>query len=152
MSFPSATLQRRRFLRQLTGLAASTAAAREAIGAPSTDASGQIVFMSATKLAALIRARKVSAVEAVNAYIERMERVNDRLNAVVMRSFDRARAEAGALDRRAKRRDFAGVLHGVPMTIKDSFDTEGVVSTGGTYGRQQYVPKRDAHGGSPCAA
>lgn len=100
--------------------------------------------MSATQLAALIRARKVSATEAVNACIERIERVNDRLNAVVMRSFERARAEAAALDKRARRRDFAGALHGVPMTIKDSFDTEGVISTGGTYGRQQYVPDRDA--------
>ena len=37
-----------------------------------------------------------------------------------------------------------GPLHGVPMTIKDSFDTEGVVSTGGTLGRRTFVPSRDA--------
>jgi amidase len=136
-------LHRRDLLRSLTGLASAAVAANSATAA-STDPSNEIVFMSATKLAGLIRARKISAVEAVEAYIKRIEAVNDRLNAVVMRSFERARKEAAALDKRAVRRDFAGVLHGVPMTIKDSFDTEGVISTGGTYGRQQYVPSRDA--------
>lgn len=137
----SASSGRRNFLRRLGGGTLTATAAREAIAAGSADS---LVFMSATRLAGLIRARKISAAEAVNACIDRIERVNDRLNAVVMRSFERAREEAAALDRRAKRRDFAGVLHGVPMTIKDSFDTEGVISTGGTYGRQQYVPTRDA--------
>ncbi|HEY6643283.1 amidase [Povalibacter sp.] len=142
-AIPSTVLPRRALLRGLAGFATSAVAAKSA-SAASTDTSDQIVFMSATKLAGLIRARKVSAVEAVNAYIQRTEEVNDRLNAVVMRSFARARKEAAELDKRAARRDFAGALHGVPMTIKDSFDTEGVISTGGTYGRQQYVPARDA--------
>ena len=66
------------------------------------------------------------------------------LNAVVMNSYARARAEAKALDAKAARGDFAGPLHGVPMTIKDSLDTEGVITTGATYGRQQYVPTKDA--------
>ena len=100
--------------------------------------------MSATRLAELLRAREVSAVEAVEAFIERQLAVNDRLNAVVMNSYARARAEAKALDARAARGDFAGPLHGVPMTIKDSLDTEGVITTGATYGRQQYVPEKDA--------
>ena len=100
--------------------------------------------MSATHLAQILRAREVSAREVVDAHIARQLAVNDRLNAVVMACYARARAEADALDARARRGDFAGALHGVPMTIKDSFDTEGVISTGGTYGRQQYVPPRDA--------
>jgi len=106
--------------------------------------SDDILFMSATKLASLLRARKLSAREVVEAYIARQIAIDDRLNAVVMTCYERARAEAAALDARAARGDFAGALHGVPMTIKDSFDTEGVISTGGTYGRQQYVPTRDA--------
>lgn len=137
------SLPRRNLFRNLAGVATTGLAAQSAY-AVSKDTSNEIVFMSATKLAGLIRARKVSAREAVEACIGRIEKVNDRLNAVVMRSFERARAEADALDRRAAKRDFAGALHGVPMTIKDSFDTEGVISTGGTYGRQQYVPKQDA--------
>ncbi len=47
-------------------------------------------------------------------------------------------------DARAARGDWAGPLHGVPITLKDSLDTEGVISTGATFGRQQYVPSKDA--------
>jgi amidase len=103
-----------------------------------------IIYMSATKLAAAIRAKQVSALEAVNAYIDRQIAVNDMLNAVVMNCWERARSEAKTLDAKAARGEFVGALHGVPMTIKDSLDTEGVISTGATVGRQQYVPKQDA--------
>jgi amidase len=110
----------------------------------STDKTSELIYMSATRLAELLRAREVSAVEAVEAFIERQLSVNDLLNAVVMNSYARARAEAKALDARAARGDFAGALHGVPMTMKDSIDTEGVITTGATYGRQQYIPPKDA--------
>ena len=112
--------------------------------APADADSDVITQMSAAKLAGLLRTRQVSAREAVDAYVERQLEIDDRLNAVVMTCYARARREADALDARARRGDFAGPLHGVPMTIKDSFDTEGVISTGGTYGRQQYVPEQDA--------
>jgi amidase len=118
--------------------------ARPATAPRSTDKTTDLIFMSATKLAELLRARQVSAVQAVEAFIERQLAVNDMLNAVVMNSYARARQEAKALDARAARGDFAGPLHGVPMTIKDSLDTAGVISTGATYGRQQYVPEKDA--------
>lgn len=104
----------------------------------------EIVFASATKLAQWVRKRELSAVEIVEAHIARHLDVNDRLNAVVMNCYARARSEAKALDASAARGEFAGPLHGVPMTLKDSIDTEGVISTGGTYARQQYVPKKDA--------
>ncbi len=120
------------------------AAASGITQAASTDKTDELIYMSATKLAGLIRAKKVSALEAVDAYIERQLAVNDKLNAVVMNSYERARAEAKALDAKAARGEWMGALHGVPMTIKDSLDTEGVITTGATYGRQQYVPKQDA--------
>ena len=139
---------RRTFLRGAAGVCAlaavSTSTVLHARATTVVKESDEIIYMSATRLAQLLRSRKLSAREVVNAYIERQIAVDDRLNAVVMQCYDRARAEAAALDKRAARRDFAGALHGVPMTIKDSFDTEGVISTGGTYGRQQYVPSKDA--------
>jgi amidase len=145
-------LDRREFLGAAAGACAASAIPgarawagasdpKAAAGSPDSD---DIIFMSATKLARLLRSRALSAREVVEAYIARQIAIDDRLNAVVMTCYERARAEAAALDARAARGDFAGPLHGVPMTIKDSFDTEGVISTGGTYGRQQYVPKRDA--------
>lgn len=136
---------RRNFLK----LASTTSAVIAATAAPSaralsTDKSTDIIYMSAAKLAEQIRAKKVSVVEAVEAYIERQLAVNDVLNAVVMNSYARARAEAKVLDAKAAKGEWVGPLHGVPMAIKDSLDTEGVITTGATYGRQQYIPKQDA--------
>ncbi len=130
---------RRQFL-SLATAAFSAAAARAA----STDPENQLIFMSATKLAGLIRAKKISAAEAVEAYIARHLAVNDRLNAVVMNCYARARAEAKTADALAAKGEWLGPLHGVPITLKDSIDTAGVISTGGTFGRQQYVPEKDA--------
>jgi amidase len=124
--------------------AAATAAASTVGFAASKDTTQELIFMSASKLAGLIRAKKVSAAEAVEAFIKRQIAVNDKLNAVVTNCFERAREEAKALDAKAARGEFVGPLHGVPMTIKDSLDTAGVVSTGATMGRQQYVPSKDA--------
>jgi amidase len=112
--------------------------------ATSTDPTEDLIYVSATKLAQLIREKKVSAVEAVEAFITRQIAVNDRLNAVVMNCYERARAEARAADAALARGELKGPLHGVPMIIKDSLDTEGVISTGATYGRQQFVPAKDA--------
>lgn len=141
----AAQVSRRAFLRGAAGAAALAVSSRAGARPAVTDVdSDDVLYMSVSKLAGLLRARQLSAREVVEAYIARQLAIDDRLNAVVMTCYDRARAEALALDRRAARGDFAGALHGVPMTAKDSFDTEGVISTGGTYGRQQYVPPRDA--------
>ncbi len=110
----------------------------------STDPSDDILWMSTTKLAQLIRAKKVSSAEAVEACIKRIEQVNPKLNAVVQTCFDRARAEAKAADEALAAGRIIGALHGVPFTIKDSFDTAGVISTGGTVGRASYIPAEDA--------
>jgi amidase len=137
---------RRDFLRgrvSVPAAALSTLAVARAAAA-STDPTDELIYMSATKLAQQIRAKKVSALEAVEAFIARQLEVNDEMNAVVMNCYARARMEAQALDARAARGDWAGALHGVPMTIKDSLDAEGVISTGATYGRQQFVPAKDA--------
>ncbi|WP_051748703.1 amidase [Nevskia soli] len=138
---------RRDFLRGRSTLNAAVAAtAVSAVSAmtASADSSDELIFMSATKLAQLIRARKVSAAEAVEAFIARQLEVNDEMRAVVMNCYARARKEARALDEKAARGEWVGPLHGVPITLKDSLDTEGVITTGATYGREQYVPKKDA--------
>ncbi|MEK6482424.1 amidase [Catalinimonas sp. 4WD22] len=110
----------------------------------SKDAEDELIFMSATKLAEMIKARKVSSVELVQAYIDRIEDVNYHLNAVVMQCFDRALEEARTADKALKKGGSLGALHGVPMTLKDSFEAEGVVSTGGTLGKINTVGKKDA--------
>jgi amidase len=103
-----------------------------------------LTYQSAAQLASLIRTRQISATEVVEACIDRQMAVNDALNAIVMNCYSRARAEAKRLDAQLAKGNLKGILHGVPMTLKDSIDTEGVVTTGGTFGRQQHVPNKDA--------
>ncbi|HEY0943704.1 MAG TPA: amidase [Opitutaceae bacterium] len=110
----------------------------------SKDKTDDPLYMSTTKLAGLIRAKKISATEAVKLCMKRIDEVNPKLNAIVATCYERALAEAAEADAMTAKGRFKGALHGVPMTIKDSFDTAGVVSTGGTLGRKDYVPGRDA--------
>ena len=109
-----------------------------------TGRSDDPLFMSAAKLAGLIRARKISSVEAVRLCLGRIEQVNPTLNAVVTLCRERALAEAAAADAALAAGRNTGALHGVPMTIADVFDTAGVVSTAGTPGRGGFVPEKDA--------
>jgi amidase len=125
-------------------LAAISATKASAAYATSSDTTDDVLFMSATKLAQSIRDKKISATEAVQAFIKRQERINQMMNAVVMNCYERALSEAKAADEALAKGNIMGPLHGVPMTIKDSLDTEGVITTGATYGRQQYIPKKDA--------
>lgn len=108
---------------------------------PVTD---DLIFSSAKSIAQAIRDRDVSSVEVVQAHLDRIEEVNDRLNAVVKLCADRALDEARDADAALARGESKGPLHGVPMTLKDSLDTEGVVTTGGTLGRRTFVPERDS--------
>ena len=104
----------------------------------------ELTYASAVSLARSIRDKEVSAGEVVDAHLRRIEEVNPSLNAVVQTAADRARAEARRADDALARGDVKGPLHGVPMTIKDSLDTAGVISTAGTTGRASFVPEEDS--------
>ena len=103
-----------------------------------------IIYSSAKAIAAAIREKEVSAVEVAQAHLDRIGEVNERLNAVVHLCAERALDEAREADAMLARGESKGPLHGVPMTLKDSLDTEGVVTTGGTTGRRDFVPEQDA--------
>ena len=103
-----------------------------------------IYYSSVRALAQAIRNREVSSEEVVQACLDRIDRVNGALNAVVQIQHEAAVARAREADAALARGENWGALHGVPMTIKDSLDTAGVISTGGTKGREAFVPDRDA--------
>jgi amidase len=103
-----------------------------------------LIRAPAGELADAIRQRKVSVLEAVDAYLARIEAVDPELNAVVRLRAEEARREALAADALLAVGAGVGPLHGVPFTIKDSIDTAGTVSTWGTPGRARFVPERDA--------
>jgi aspartyl-tRNA(Asn)/glutamyl-tRNA(Gln) amidotransferase subunit A len=108
-------------------------------------AKDDLCWLSATELAALIRTRKVSPVEVVDAVLARIEKVNPRLNAYVTLTADEARRRARAAERAVMRRGARlGPLHGVPFSVKDLVITRGVRTTFGTPLYRDNVPDEDA--------
>lgn len=91
----------------------------------------ELCSLSGRALAQKIRRGEVSALDAVEAHIARIEAVNPRLNAVVVKRYDEARAEARELDRRRAAGQPPGPLGGVPITVKESLDVAGTPSTFG---------------------
>ncbi|MEO8426535.1 MAG: amidase [Verrucomicrobiota bacterium] len=103
-----------------------------------------LFYWSAARLARAIRDKLVSSEQVVQAHLDRIVQVNGTINAAVQVTAKRALAEARAADAALAQGKNPGALHGVPMTIKDSFDTEGVITTAGTRGREKFVPAQDA--------
>jgi fatty acid amide hydrolase len=99
--------------------------------------------LSAVELAARIARGEVSAVEAVEAHIARIEQVNPALNAVVVKRYDEARAEARTADERQAAGEPLGSLHGVPITTKESLDLAGTASTCGIPSRREVLATED---------
>lgn len=91
----------------------------------------QLIGLSATEIARLVARGEVSAAEAVEAHIQRIEAVNPRLNAVVVKLYEQARGEARHQDEARARGETLGPLAGVPVTIKESIDVAGAPSTYG---------------------
>lgn len=104
----------------------------------------ELLSGSATKLAQAIRQKEISSQAVVEACLVRIEAVNPRLNAVVQLTAEAALDQAREADVAFARGESKGPLHGVPMTIKDSFDTAGVISSWGTVGRARFIPAEDA--------
>ena len=101
-------------------------------------------WWSAADLAAAIRGREVSSAEALEHLITRIELLDEPINAVVCWDTERARNSARAADEALARGDQLGPLHGVPITIKDSFPTAGCTTTSGSPDLADYVPDDDA--------
>ena len=99
--------------------------------------------LSAMELAKMIAAGDISSLEAVEAHIERIERVNPALNAVVVKRYDAARAEAKEADARRARGEKLAPLHGVPITIKECLDLTGTPSTFGLPSRANHQAGQD---------
>jgi amidase len=103
-----------------------------------------LATQDATTLAAAIARRDVSSRELLDLYLERVDRLNPPLNAVVTLDPERARSAAAAADEMTARGESAGPLHGLPITIKDAIEVGGMRSTGGATELSNHVPEADA--------
>ncbi|MEO8560046.1 MAG: amidase [Rhodospirillales bacterium] len=90
-----------------------------------------IAFKSAGQLAKMIKRGKITSLDLLDHYLERVERLNPKINAIIWMDKDGARKRAKAADRALKKGDLWGPLHGVPMTIKESYDVKGSPTTWG---------------------
>tara|TARA_B100000315_G_scaffold93266_2_gene85832 strand:+ start:878 stop:2305 length:1428 start_codon:yes stop_codon:yes gene_type:complete len=103
-----------------------------------------IPFLSATELASRIEAKQVSPVEAVEAYLERIDRIDPKVNSYVTVCADEARREARRAEEEIQRGEYRGPLHGVPVAVKDQIHTRGIRTTDGSKIRAGFVPDEDA--------
>jgi amidase len=139
---------RRAFILAASSTAAAMSIPRQAICAAdetaSRDKGGLAVdYRTAKDVVALLQARQVSAVELADRAIARIEAHDGKLNAVVVRDFERARTAAAEADRALARGDRRPLL-GVPMTVKESYNVAGLPTTWGIPGTDRIPVREDA--------
>src|SRR5208283_5262759 len=104
----------------------------------------ELAYTSAIAIAKKIRKREISSREALDYFLARIEALDKPINSVVTIDRERARKEAHAADAALARGKIRGPLHGVPMTVKDSFQTAGMRTTSGAPELKDFVPTEDA--------
>ena len=101
-------------------------------------------FSSATDLVAALKSKKISSLELTDLYIDRIEKFDGEINAVVVRDFEKAREAAKAADAKLAKGSETGALHGLPMTIKEAYDIEGLPTTWGVPELRNNIAQSDA--------
>ena len=103
-----------------------------------------MIFDSAHEILEKIKQREVSSLEVLESFLAQVEKVNPKINAIVALDIERAKEKAKEADNKISLKSKLGPLHGLPMTIKDAFEVEGIVSTGGNPAWKDNIPKRNA--------
>ena len=104
----------------------------------------EITALSAVEMAAKLRSRELSAREVLAAHKARTGAQEETVNAFVTLDWEAAEARAAELDAMAAGGEFAGPLHGLPVAIKDCFETKGLRTTWGSQSFASHVPDYDA--------
>ena len=104
----------------------------------------EIGLLSTVEQIALVRSGDLSSRELTEHFIERIERLDPEINAVVTRDFGVALEQADVADEQGQKGKLIGALHGIPITVKDALETRNLRSTGGAVELQDNVPDRDA--------
>ena len=103
-----------------------------------------IPFLTATELGQRIASREVSPVEATEAYLERIQKVDPKLNAYITVTAEQAMDQARDAESAIARGEYRGPLHGVPVAVKDQIWTKGIRTTAGSAILADFVPDEDA--------
>jgi amidase len=103
-----------------------------------------IAFQSATELVRRIKDREISSQELLQLYFDRIDRYNGDINAVIFELREEAMVRAKAADEALARGEDWGDLHGLPMTVKESYGVEGTPSTWGDPAFKDNINNSDA--------
>ncbi|MEP5719754.1 MAG: amidase family protein, partial [Alphaproteobacteria bacterium] len=103
----------------------------------------ELCDLTATEARRLIGTKEISPVELVESCIQRIEAVDGAVNCMVTRAYDRAREEAKVAEQMVMDGEELGLLHGLPMGIKDLEATEGIRTTWGSLPTKDTVPEAD---------
>src|SRR6266480_3057748 len=101
-------------------------------------------YLTIAEAAKLIQQRELSPVELVDSRLARIEKLDGRLHSFIRVLADSARAEARAAETEIAAGNYRGPLHGIPLGLKDIYETGGVPTTGHSKVMQDHVPKADA--------
>jgi aspartyl-tRNA(Asn)/glutamyl-tRNA(Gln) amidotransferase subunit A len=111
---------------------------------PSRTQGGELIDLNIREASELVRQRKVSPVELTHACLAQIEKLNPTLNAFITVTAESAATEARAAEAEIQRGKWRGSLHGIPIALKDLFDTAGVRTTAGSGVFKDRVPTEDA--------
>jgi aspartyl-tRNA(Asn)/glutamyl-tRNA(Gln) amidotransferase subunit A len=100
--------------------------------------------LTISKMAPLIRRRKISPVELTEFFLERIDRLQPKLNALLTLTPALARKQARQAEKEILKGRYRGPLHGIPLTLKDLFYTAGIRTTGGSKILRRFVPRENA--------
>ena len=104
---------------------------------------GNLCDFSATRLLKLIKNKEISPVELLESCINRIESLNETLNAFVTKSYDRAKKEALKAEKDILKNIETGPLHGLPVGLKDLEASEGILTTYGSKLYEKNIPSTD---------
>ena len=107
-------------------------------------ATDNLAFQPAAATAAAVRAGELSPVSAVQAFLERIDRLDSRLNAYITVTREEAMTQALAVEQQVQAGQNPGPLAGVPVAVKDQFWTEGILTSNGSRVYRDFVPAEDA--------
>ncbi len=100
--------------------------------------------LSALTLTKAIQDKKISSIELLEYFIERYQRLNPEINAIVATNFKQARKKAADADKALANGKILGPLHGLPMTLKDNLEIAGMPTTYGSELYAEHMPEQNA--------
>jgi len=103
-----------------------------------------VPYLSIAQLSELIRSKEISSLEATEAYLDRISRIDGILNSYITVTHEEARKSAVEADESIAAGDYHGPLHGVPLAVKDQFFTKGIRTTAGSNLLSEFIPEQDA--------